>query len=71
MEGEDGAVINSEILFEVKSKLGIKVRTTVLYWEKITTQKHPRMAGLEQEVKETLQDPEQIRKSRSDLFVYL
>jgi hypothetical protein len=40
-------------------------------WNLITTVKHPVMAGREDVVKATLENPEQIRKSRSDATVLL
>ena len=37
----------------------------------IATVKHPVMAGREREVQETLESPEEIRRSKSDASVYL
>jgi hypothetical protein len=38
--------------------LDFTVRVTVIYWDLIVTIKHPVMAGLESDVKETLENPE-------------
>jgi hypothetical protein len=42
-----------EILFEVETPLGFCVRTTVSYWELITTVKHPIMRNREADDRET------------------
>src|SRR3990172_3531204 len=60
-----------DLLFEVLTPLGFRVRVTRAYWELIVTIKHPVMAGHESDVKETLAHPEEIRLSRSDPNVYL
>ncbi len=60
-----------ELLFEVTTPLDFTVRVTATYWDLIVTIKHPVMAGLERDVKETLENPEQIRVSRSDPKVFL
>ncbi len=57
--------------FEVITPLGIYIRTTPSYWQKIITFKHPIMAGQEQAVQQTLQKPSEIRQSRSDPDLYL
>ena len=62
---------SDELLFEVLTPLGFRVRVTRSYWELITTVKHPVMAGHENDVKEALQNPSEIRQSKSDLAVYL
>ncbi|MBI4712532.1 MAG: DUF4258 domain-containing protein [Planctomycetes bacterium] len=56
--------------FEIASKQGIIIRTTKTYWHKILA-KHPSVAGLETEVKNTLQNPIEIRVSQKDDSVYL
>lgn len=60
-----------ELFFEVMTPLDFTVRVTAIYWNLIVTIKHPVMAGLESDVKETLENPEQIRVSRSDPKVFL
>jgi len=60
-----------ELLFEVLTPLGFRVRVTRSYWELIITIKHPVMAGRENDVKDTLQTPSEIRQSKSDSDVYL
>jgi hypothetical protein len=58
-----------DVLFEVLTPLGFRVRVTRPYWELITTIKHPAMTGREGHVQETLERPEEIRLSRSDQHV--
>jgi hypothetical protein len=61
----------SETLFSAKTPLGFTVRVTRERWRAITTQKHPTMAGREDEVKSVLESPEEIRRSRVDENVFL
>jgi hypothetical protein len=58
-----------ELLFELSTPLKFTVRVTCVYWEIITTIKHPIMFQREDEVHETLTQPDEIR--RSDRNVYL
>ena len=60
-----------DALFEVMTPLGFRVRITKTYWELIVTIKHPVMAGREEDVKKTLEQPDEIRQSKSDEMVYL
>jgi hypothetical protein len=60
-----------DILFEAITPLGFHVRVTKAYWELIVSIKHPIMAGREDDVKDTLEDPDEIRRSKSDEDVYL
>jgi len=60
-----------DLIFEVVTPLGFRVRTTRSHWEKIVTHKHPVMAGQEMLVKEVLINPDEIRHSRGDPSVYL
>lgn len=59
------------LLFDVLTPLGFHVRVSRSYWSVIITVKHPVMAGREREVKNTLQNPEEIRRSKTDSSVYL
>ena len=59
------------LLFAVLTPLGVRVRVTLERWQLITTVKHPVMAGHDAVVKATLENPEQIRQSRSDPQVLL
>jgi ABC-type ATPase with predicted acetyltransferase domain len=63
--------MSDEVLFQVLTPLNFYVRVTRSYWEYIVTVKHPVIAGCEDEVKEALQNPDEIRVSRSDSNVYL
>lgn len=58
-------------LFEVESKLGRKIRTIESYWAIIITKKHPSVKNVEEDVKLTLVDPDEVRKSKHDASVYL
>lgn len=61
----------NDTLFEVMTPLGFRVRVTHAYWKLITEIKHPVMAGREDDVQKALEDPDEIRKSKSDEDVYL
>jgi len=63
--------LSAEILFEVLTPLDFRVRVTLAYWELIVTVKHPAMTGRENDVKEALQHPSEIRQSKSAPAVYL
>lgn len=45
---------NNDILFEVETPFGFRVRVTVEYWQLIVTIKHPVMFGREADVQEVL-----------------
>lgn len=68
---KDNVEPDPESLFEALTPLGFTVRVTRERWSLITTIKHPIMLGREEAVKETLENPEQIRQSRSDPAVLL
>ena len=57
--------------FQVVCVLGKRVVVTAEYWDKIIRFKHPILAGKEDEVKQTLEHPDQIRQSKSDAAVKL
>ncbi len=60
-----------DLYFEVATPLGFYVRVTQGRWNLIVTVKHPVMIGQENLVREALEKPEQVRRSRSDYNVYL
>lgn len=62
---------DKDILFEVMTPLEFRVRVTRGYWELIIGVKHPVMAGREDDVKNALENPDEIRQSKSDENVYL
>ena len=62
---------NPDLCFEVSTPLGFCVRVTHAYWDVIVNIKHPVMTGREVDVKNTLAQPDEIRRSRSDAQVYL
>lgn len=55
-----------DVLFDVLTPLGFRVRVSRERWALITTAKHPVMAGREDVVRATLENPEQVRQSGSD-----
>ena len=59
------------IHFQVKSKLGVKIRVTTSYWNFIIESKHPIMKDKETLVKTTLKSPDLIKKSTKDRSVFL
>jgi len=61
----------TEIMFEILSRLGKKVRVTKEYWNRIIKVKHPNMKGRELSVVKTLTAPTEIRQSKSDSSVFL
>lgn len=60
-----------EVLFEARTPLGFFVRVTRARWELIATVKHPVMTGRESTVKAALEDPDEVRQSRTDHQVLL
>ena len=60
-----------DVLFEVITPLGIKVRTTKEYWNTIINLKHPSVKPFGKEIEKTLSEPDQIRKSIKDPKVNL
>lgn len=62
---------NKDVLFEVMTPLGFRVRVTRGYWDLIVNVKHPVMSGREDDVRNALEDPDEIRQSKSDEDVYL
>ena len=63
--------MNNPIHFEVTSSLGKRIKVTKSYWDKIIGTKHRIMKNKEDLVKETLMNPDKIRKSIKDINVYL
>ena len=62
---------DTDVLFEVGTPLGFLVRVTRARWELITTIKHPVMAGRESSVRLALENPDEVRQSRTDPEVLL
>lgn len=60
-----------ELLFRALMPISFRVHVTRPYWGMIVTIKHPVMVGHESKVQETLAQPDEIRRSRSDPTVYL
>ena len=61
----------TDLLFEVRTPLGFVVRVTRARWALITNVKHPVMAGRESSVRAALEDPDEIRQSRTAVEVFL
>jgi len=62
---------SDEILFRVDTPLGFEVRTTLRYWNLVIIEKHVVIRERESSVAEALEDPNEIRRSRSDANVFL
>lgn len=60
-----------ELVFEVVTVLGFRVRMSMRRWRLIADFKHPVMDGREEDVAEAVGNPDQIRRSVSDSDVYL
>ena len=63
--------MEGNVLFEVRSPLGIHIRVERKRWIIITATKHPVMLGRESEVRDALETPDEVRQNRSDAGVYL
>lgn len=61
----------SDLLFEVETPLGFRVRVDKARWELIIREKHPAMKGRESDVKSALETPDEVRQSKSDPSVLL
>ncbi|MCK4417221.1 MAG: DUF4258 domain-containing protein [Candidatus Latescibacteria bacterium] len=64
-------MVENHIFFEVPTPIGCRIQMTISSWEFIITVKHPVMRGCEEDVENTLREPDEIRRSRSDPNVYL
>lgn len=60
-----------EILFTVKTPINVEIKTTIIYWKYLIAVKHPVMKGKEDIVKDILELPNLIRRSRTDKDVFL
>ena len=58
-------------IIEITTPLGVKVTCPREYWHYIVSIKHPIMKGKENLVSKTLEDPDEIRRSKIDVDVYL
>lgn len=63
--------MESEIYFEIKTPLNVKVRTTKEYWNYLVNIKHNEMNNKEEIVKQVLSEPDTVRKSKIDGNVFL
>ena len=64
-------MVRDDILFNVETPLGFRVRTTRRYWDFLVSEKHPVMQDRENDVVEALRDPSEVRRSRSDPNAFL
>ena len=60
-----------DLLFEIICKLKKRIRISDEHWQHICKVKHLEVVDLEEEIKETLINPIEIKKSSSDKEVYL
>lgn len=63
--------MKEENLFVVESLLIKKIRLSNEHWKHISEIKHPEVAGLEKEIRETLVEPILIKRSNSDEKIFL
>ena len=61
-----GDDIDKNLVFKAVTLLDFNVTVTRKYWNIISKIKHPLMEGKEENVKEVLENPDEIRISRSD-----
>ena len=61
----------TELSLFATTPLGKQIRATRSHWEKIVETKHPSLRGKEEEVKQALETPFEIRASKSDENVHL
>ena len=61
----------TDVLFEITTPLGTKVRATAGYWARIVTFKHPVMRDKLELVKHALAQPIEVRRSKSDKNIHL
>jgi len=61
----------SDFLFEVNDIFGKLIRTTKSYWNKIFFVKHKELKVPKEEVIKVLKNPDEIRKSVQDPYIYL
>ena len=59
------------MLFEVESKVKKKISISNEHWKHISEIKHPEVSGLEDEIKQTLIIPIEIKRRNSDRNIYL
>jgi len=60
-----------DVMWEVTTPLGFRVRVKRPYWELIVTMKHPVMSGCDADVQAALASPDEIRQSKVDTAVLL
>lgn len=60
-----------DLVFDVATPVGFRVRCTTAQWLAISTIKHPPMRGRLQDVIETLEHPDEVRRSVRDPNVLL
>lgn len=58
-------------MFDANTPLGFRVRVDRARWELIVNEKHPAMKGREGDVRTALEDPDEVRQSKSDDTVFL
>lgn len=62
---------DADLIFEAPTPLGFSVRVTSARWELIVATKQPVMRGRESTVRLALENPDEVRQSRSDAEVLL
>lgn len=62
---------SDQLVLDVETPLGFRVRVTHAYWEFLVSFKHPAMAGRQRDVERALATPDEVRRSRADGSVLL
>jgi len=58
-------------MFIANTPLGFRVRVDRARWELIVAETHPARAGHEAGVEEALENPDEVRQSKTDTLVFL
>jgi len=60
-----------DLVIDEPTPLGFRVQCSASYWERITSIKHPAMGGRLDDVRMTLRQPDEVRRSAHDPAVLL
>ena len=63
--------MNQPLVIDIETPLGFRVICSEEYWERITSIKHPAMRDRLEDVRNTLSNPDEVRRSVSDQNVFL
>ncbi len=60
----------NKFLIDIKTPLNVSIHTTKEYWDKLLI-KHPELRNKLPDVKKTLKEPTEIRRSKHDELIFL